>query len=109
MTSYARKFDEKTTMSFKVNNEQILMNHRKKLGKTEKLMKIDFETKPIYGDDDKYIKTKIKQYAESIITNFHNKIMPQEKGPCKCLSIITLDSIIKAIKKLKLRTILMKI
>ena len=36
-------------------------------------MKIDFESKPTYGDDDKYIKTKIKKYADSIITNFHNK------------------------------------
>ena len=25
-------------------------------------MKIDFESKPVYGDDDKYIKTKIKIY-----------------------------------------------
>ena len=28
--------------------------------KIEKLMKIDFNTKTTYGDDDKYIKTKIK-------------------------------------------------
>ena len=28
--------------------------------KNEKLMKIDFSTKTTYGDDDKYIKTKIK-------------------------------------------------
>ena len=27
---------------------------------TEKLMDIDFNTKATYGDDDKYIKTKIK-------------------------------------------------
>ena len=25
-------------------------------------MKINFESKPVYGDDDKYIKTKIKIY-----------------------------------------------
>ena len=25
-------------------------------------MSIDFESKPVYGDDDKYIKTKIKIY-----------------------------------------------
>ena len=31
------------------------------------LMKINFESKPVYGDDDKYIKTKIKTYAGSII------------------------------------------
>ena len=30
--------------------------------KIEKLMRIDFESKPVYGDDDKYIKTKIKIY-----------------------------------------------
>ena len=32
-------------------------------------------------------------------TNFHNKKMPKEKAPCKCLSIIMLDSVIKANKK----------
>ena len=48
-------------------------------------MRIDFERKPVYGDDDKYIKTKIKVYAGSMITNFHNKKMPKEKAPCKCL------------------------
>ena len=62
-------------------------------------MRIDFESKPVYGDDDKYIKTKIKTYAGSMITNFHNKKMPKEKVPCKCLSIIMLDSVIKANKK----------
>ena len=69
------------------------------MGKTEKLMKISFESKPVDGDDDKYIKTKIKIYADSIITNFHNKKMPKEKAPCKCLSIIMIDSVVKANKK----------
>ena len=62
-------------------------------------MKINFESKPVYGDNDKYINTKIKTYAGSKITNFHNKKMPKEKAPCKCLSIIMIDSVIKAIKK----------
>ena len=67
--------------------------------KVEKLMKINFESKPIYDDENKYIKTKIKIYASSMITNFHNNKMPKEKAPCKCLSIIMLDSVIKANKK----------
>ena len=62
-------------------------------------MKIHFESKPVYGDDDKYLKTKIKIYADSIVTNFHNKKISKEKLPCKCLSIIILDSVIKANKK----------
>ena len=35
-------------------------------------MKINLESKPVYGDHDKYIKTKIKIYAGSIITNLKN-------------------------------------
>ena len=53
-------------------------------------MKINFESQPVYGDDDKYINTKMKTYVSNIITNFHNKKMPKEKAPCKCLSIIVI-------------------
>ena len=99
VTGYARKFDENATMSFRVNNKQLLKNYNKIWEKDEKLLKIDFESKPVYGDDDKYIKAKMKIYADSIITNFHKKEMPKEKAPCKCLSIIMIDSAIKANKK----------
>ena len=93
-------------MSFKANNKQLLKSYNKIWEKVEKLMRIDFESKPVYGDDDKYIKTKIKIYAGSMITNFHNKKMPKEKVPCKCLSIIMLDSVIKANKKYYPQTLL---
>ena len=43
-------------------------------------MRIDFESKPTYGYDDKYIKTKIKKYADIIITNFCNKKNAKRKG-----------------------------
>ena len=99
MTGYARKFDENVTMSLIVKDKQLLKNYTKIREKIEKLMKINFESKPVYGDDDKYIKTKIKTYEKSIITNFHNKKTPKEKASCKCLSIIMIDSVIKANKK----------
>ena len=69
------------------------------MGKVEKLLRIDFESKPVYGNDNKYIKAKAKIYANNIITNFDDKKMPKEKASCKCLSIIMLDSVIKANKK----------
>ena len=62
--------------------------------------------KPVYGDNNKYIKTKIKKYAGSIITNFHTKKMLKKKAPCKCLSIIMLDSVIKANEKYYPQTLL---
>ena len=106
MTGYARKFDENATMSFRANNKQLSKYYNKIWGKVEKLMRIDFESKPVYGDDEKHIKTKIEIYASSMITNFHNKKMPKEKAPCKCLSIIMLDSVIKANKKYYPQTLL---
>ena len=86
-------------MSFRVNNKQLLKNYNKIWEKIEKLIRINFESKPVYGDDDKYIKTKIKTYADSMVTNFHNKKMLKEKATCKCLSIIKLVSLIKENKK----------
>ena len=99
MTGYCGKLDENATMSFVVKDKQLLKKYAKIWETIEKLMKISFASNPVYGDDDKYIKTKIKTYAGSIITNFHNKKMPKEKEPCKCLSIIMIDSVIKANKK----------
>ena len=62
-------------------------------------MKIEFDSKPVYGDDDKYIKTKIKIYGGIVNINFQSRKMSREKAPCKCLSLIMLDSVIKAKKK----------
>ena len=106
MTGYAKKCNENARISFRVNNKQPLRNYNKIWEKIEKLMRIDFESKPVYGDDDKYIKTKIEIYADNMITNFHNKKMPKEKAPCKCLSIIMVDSVIKANKKYYPQTLL---
>ena len=66
-------------------------------------MKIGFNTKTTYIDDDKYIKTRIKTYKDSLTTSFYNKKglkkVSEEKIPHKCLSIIILDSLIYAYEK----------
>ena len=67
-------------------------------------MKIDFNTETTYGDDDdKYIKTKIKTYKDSINTNFYSKIgskkLSKEKIPHECLLIILIDSVLYAYEK----------
>ena len=73
MTGYARKFDKNTTMSFRVDDKNLFENYNKIWEKVGKLLKIDFESKPVDGDDDKYIKTNKKKYAGCMITNFDNK------------------------------------
>ena len=99
MTGYVRKFEINPTMSFKISDKKLLKKYNQIWKIVEKVLTIEFDSKPVYGDDDKYIKTKIKIYAKSIITNFHNKKIPKENAPCKCLSIIMIDSVITANKK----------
>ena len=108
MTGYINKFNENknkntTTMSLKVKDKKLFKSYNKIWKKVEKLMGIDFSTKPTDVDDEKYIKTKIKTCEENITTNFYNKKgskkVPKEKIPHKCLSIIILDSILYAYEK----------
>ena len=78
--------------------------------KIESLMSINFDSKPTYGDDGKYIKAKIKKYEYSITRNFRNQKgsekITEEKAPFKCLSIIILDSTLYAYEKYHPQTFL---
>ena len=93
-------------MSPKISDKEFLKKYNQIWKRVQKSLKTEFDSEPVYGDNDKYIKTKIKIYAGSMITNFQDKKVPKEKGPCKCLSIIMLDSVIKAKKKYYPQTLL---
>ena len=86
MTGYINQFDENEnknksknknkntiTMSLKVKDKKLLTNYNKIWKKILSLMSITFDSKPVYGNDNKYVKIKIKTYEDSITTNFHNK------------------------------------
>ena len=101
MTSYINKFKDNkikittATMSLMVKDKQRFKNYNKIWEKFERLMRKKFDNKSFYSNNDnKYIKTKIKTFNDSIITNFDNKKVPK-KIPHKCLSITVLDSVIK--------------
>ena len=59
MTGYAKKFEFIST-SFKISDKQLLRKYNQIWKKVEKLLKTEFNNKPAYCDDEKYIKTKIK-------------------------------------------------
>ena len=64
MTGYINEFNEnknKIIVSLTVHDEQLFKKY-KIWKKIEKFMRIDFESKPTCGYDDKYIKTKIKTF-----------------------------------------------
>ena len=70
------------------------------------ILNIKFDSEPVYGDNGKYIKSKIKIYEDNVNTNFHDKKVPKENASYKCLSLIILDSVIKVKKKYHPQTLL---
>ena len=62
-------------------------------------MDIEFDSKSAYGDNDKYINTRINSYGDKVNTNFQGKKIPKENASHKCLSLIMLGSVIRVNKK----------
>ena len=64
MIGYVKHFDSNKTKSFKVSDNKLLKKYNKTLEKVGNLLNIEFDSEPVYGDVDKYIKTKIKIYGD---------------------------------------------
>ena len=59
MIGYVKHFDSSKTMSFKVSDNRLLKKYNKIWEKVDNLLDIEFDSELVYGDGDKYIKTKI--------------------------------------------------
>ena len=80
MTGYVRKFESNTTMSFKISDKQLLKKYNQIWKRVGKLLKIEFDSKPVYCDDDKYIiYIYIYIYGGSMFTNFQDKKCQKKK------------------------------
>ena len=53
MTGYDRKFNKNATMAFIVKDKKVLKKYSKIWETVEGLMKIAFESKPVYSEDVK--------------------------------------------------------
>ena len=94
-------------MSFKVNDNKLLKKYKEIWEKAGNLLNIELIVNAfMYGDVDKYIKTKIKTYGEKVNTNFQGQKVPKENASYKCISLIMLDSVIRVNKKYYPQTLL---
>ena len=103
MVGYVKHFknnneDIKRT-SFKVSDKKLLKNYNKMWEKISNLLNKEFDSEPVYGNNDKYIWPRIKLYGDKINTNFQGKKMPKENESYKCLSLIMLETVIKGRNK----------
>ena len=110
MTGYLNNFkDGARKMSFFTNNNEFLERYTAIWEKISDLVNKKFDSDPMYNN--KYINTKLRSYNNDIITNFRNidnknNKLPEKNKPYKCVSLISLDSIIKFNKKYYPQTLL---
>ena len=90
----------------KATDKKLLKEYTKIWERVGNLMNIEFHSEPIYGENDWYIKTKIKSYRDKVNTNFQGKKMPKENKSYKCLSLTMLDFVIRVNKKYYPQTLL---
>ena len=62
-------------------------------------MNIELDREPVYGDNGKFIKTKIKSDRDKVNTNFHGNVIPKENVSYKCLPLIMIDAVIRTNKR----------
>ena len=60
MIGYVKNFDSNKTISFKVGDNKLLKKYNKILEKISNIMNIEFDSEPVDGDNNNYIKTKIQ-------------------------------------------------
>ena len=63
------------------------------------LLDVQFDSYPVYGDNEKYIKTKIRMYEDTAVTNFHGKKTPKESSLYNCIALVSIDCVIRMNKK----------
>ena len=70
---YVKYFDSNKTIDNNVIDNKLLKEYTKIWEEVSNLMNMKSDSEPVYDDNDKYIKTKIKIYGYKINTNFQGK------------------------------------
>ena len=85
------------SMSFKTEDEDVYLKNNTIWNKIKSILNVKFHSLPIY--DDKYIKTKVKTFNNSINTLFSGDEISKERIHYVCISAICIDSVLRRDKK----------
>ena len=99
MVGYLKEFDDSMAMSFRIDNSKLLKNYCKIWKTIKGLLGIEFDSEPVYGDTDSYIKAKVKMYDNKVNTNIQGKETPKGDSSYACLPLIMLDFVVMVGKK----------
>ena len=84
-------------MSFKIEDESVYLINTEIWNKNKNILNIKFHSQPIY--DDKYIKTKVKIFNNTINTLFSGNEIPKTRIHYVCIAAICIDSLLREDKK----------
>ena len=70
MIGYAKCFDSNKAMSSKVIDEKQLKMYTKIWEIASSFVNMEFDSELAHGDNDQYIKTKIKSYGDKVNASF---------------------------------------
>ena len=104
MNGYIKYFENGgKNKSFKVEEESVYLKYAEIWNKTKDILNEKFHSQPIY--DDKYVKTKVKTFSNTIKTLFSEDEIPKEIIHYVCISAICIDSALRTDKKITLKFI----
>ena len=83
-------------MSFTIKDYDVLDKYNEIWDKIEETLSIKFYTTPVY--DEKYIKTKVREFSGVIKTNLLEDEVPKNEH-YTCIACITIDSFMRIEKK----------
>ena len=83
--------------SFLIKDEEVGEQYEQIWSVIKNKLCIKFHSKPIY--ENKYLKTKVREYDDAVKTNFLANGIPKENVHYTCIVCITIDSVMRMDKK----------
>ena len=90
-------YDGGKIMSFKIEDDVVLLKYNEIWNKIKKALNIKFHSKPVY--DEIYMKTKVKAFNDIVTKVSSDNEIPKESIYYNCIAARNIDSVMKISKK----------
>ena len=84
-------------MSFMIKGDEVLKKYKEIWNVIKNKLRIKFHSEPVY--EQKYLRTKVKEFHGVIKTNFLCNGVPKENIHYTCIACVTIDSVMKIEKE----------
>ena len=98
MSGYIKYFQNGgKNISFMIKDDEVWEKYEEIWDVIKKKLSIKFYSDPLY--DQKYLKVKVREFDDKVKVNFLGHKVPKEKEHYICIACITIDSVMRRVKK----------